>query len=605
MLLRLPFTLIANLWRLVAFLVSRTFHALLTPLHKKRGPLYVELEIASAYALGAERSLSTRWLGQQPTFLQLREEIKRLRDDPRVQGVILDIPAIHMGAAQAADLRDQLDSLRADTRRVIAYSSSATTRELLLLSAADHIVLPPPGRLYTFGMRIEEVFAAPLLRRLGVAPQFIHIGAFKTATHRLHKDAMTSPQRHMMRSLQQGFSALLQERLTSRRPVDAATVERALNEAPLDARQAAARGFIDATVERQDILDWLAITHLGATLPQGERTTSPHEQVKLRTMDAKRALRSQPRKLGWRPLLSRPRHVAVLDLTGTIAAAGGLGKMAPALPGQGLAIRAEEVLPALHDLADDPRCVGLLLHINSPGGSALASDLIWSAIDRLGKPVVAYCSDVAASGGYYIACAADRIICRPETITGSIGVITGKITLADALEPLGIRVEALEQTRSSRFMSMFTPLPPDVLAQLQADSRSFYRRFLERVGIARRIHPERLHRYARGRVYLGDEALARGLVDALGGLEQAIQTIYELCETTEQRAPLRFIEHRHRSLRDVAGIPSFLARLATPQPTRGQTALRALDALDELAWLANILERERMIAMMPLRIVLD
>jgi protease IV len=600
MILRLPFTLLGNLWRLIAFLFARSFSVLLWPLRRKRPRLYAELGLASAYALGAEDSLSTRWFGAGPSFLQLRQDIKRLRQDPRLTGVVLDVSGCAMGAAQAADLRDQLDSLRDAGKHLVAHADGVSTRELLLMSAADHITLSAPARLYTLGLRIEEIFAAPLLRRLGVSPQFIHIGAFKTATHRMHKDAMTPPQRLMMTGLQQGFTDLIQRRLTQRRDLPLDTIQQAFVQAPLEARTGAAMGLIDATVAREDLADWIALKRHDAKppTPTGDED-SPAAQASVKLRGADQILASQPRQLGWRPLLRRRRYIGVLDLTGAIASSpGGIGRLAPGLPGQGPSIRPDEVIPALHRLRDDAACVGMIIHINSPGGSALASDLIWSALDRIGKPSVAYCSDVAASGGYYIACAADRIICRPETITGSIGVITGKVALGDALEPLGIRVEAIEQTPSSRFNSMFAPLPPEVLAQLQADARGFYRRFLERVGIARRIHPERLHRYARGRVYLGDEALARELVDDLGGMESAIATIYDLCKTDEAHAPLRFIEHRHRSLRDMAGIPSFLT---SHIPQRGQTALRALDALDELAWVAGLLERERVLAMMPLR----
>jgi len=273
-----------------------------------------------------------------------------------------------------------------------------------------------------------------------------------------------------------------------------------------------------------------------------------------------------------------------MDLSGMIVMGG------TELPGQSAAsVDPAEVVPKLNALRLNRRVRAVVLHINSPGGSALASEILWAAIERLRrvKPVIAYCSDVAASGGYYMAVACDKIICQPETVTGSIGVIAGKIALPGVFEKLHLNVEHREHDPVSRFQSLASPLPPRALANLQYDARAFYRMFLRRVGHARQIPRRRLHRYARGRVYTGLDALERGLVDELGGFERAFQLACQMAELSPERSKLRFAAHRRVSL------PSLLRRQLRAE-------LPALSTLDTLRNATHLLRHEQLLALCPL-----
>jgi len=265
-------------------------------------------------------------------------------------------------------------------------------------------------------------------------------------------------------------------------------------------------------------------------------------------------------------------------------------------PGASVVIDPDEVIPVLRKIRDDRRVSGLLLHINSGGGSAVASDMIWKAIEdvRARKPVVAYCSDVVGSGGYYLAVGADRIVCRPETIVGSIGVITGKFSGGDAARRHGVTTEAVYDEQSAAFTSMFEPLGERVLQNVQRDTRWFYRRFLQRVGQARDIPKRRLHRYARGRVYLGDEGLHRGLVDATSGLGGALHALADLCDVDLDGAEVKFVPHRKQSLGDL-----FRGSLVSTG------AVSFLDRVIEPVQLAALLRRDPVLALSPFRIRFD
>ena len=636
--LRLPFRLLTNLWRLIAAAWGLLVAALISRSRRKQ-PTFVSLDLEPSYRVAAAPAKGLQRLFQEPklTLLELREAMAYLKEDRDIAGALIRLKGASMGFARTQDLIAMLDDLRASGKRVIIHADSLTQRELLIMSAAGDRVLTPAGRVYLFGLRFEELFALDLLERLGIRGQFVHIGDFKTATHRFHKNRMTAPQRLMMSSLQRGLIRQFEARYTLRLGLEQEQVERALDLAPLDVDEARALDLITDHAFGEHLEEWLKATLRRelfeeappATIAALQRHSAPRalsapldqlydgspleptnkEDKKLERERQKKAPRA-PRVFSldhylatrrtpyrWKPLLKRPSYLALLDLSGAIV----LGGEGPTPVGSGASVKADEVIPKLLALKRDRRCKGVLLHVNSPGGSALASDLMWHEIQalRAEKPVVCYCSDVAASGGYYLACAADEIICQPGTITGSIGVITGKVALGGALERIDVHVDVIEQHPNSRFLSPFAPLPQPVMDNLVRDARGFYARFLDRVGQARSIPRRRLHRYARGRVYLGDEALDRGLVDGLGGFEQAIATLHELSHSTPQSAPLKFISHREQNLRDLAR--GSLLSMAREAPAAQTLAALCGDAL-EPARLAAWFHHEPTLALMPWRL---
>ncbi|MBA2662147.1 MAG: signal peptide peptidase SppA [Bradymonadaceae bacterium] len=561
--LRAPFVLLYNLFKLLRYLWAAFWNGLGHWLSRKKRK-YVAIKLERDYAFGPGRGLAALFQ-TQPTFLEFRQDIKRLAGDPKIEGVVITIETVSMGPARAEEFRGLIGELVAAGKRVVVHFQMMTLRDYALATAADEILVTPAGRLYIFGLRFEQYFAADLLERLGVAAQFVHIGPFKTASHRFIHNAMTDPQRLMMQNLFDGLTGLYERQIAGGRGLDVTDVRAAFSHMPLDVRDAMRLKLVDGEAFRTNVSRWLAQGPAANSLPG-----PPDKEIRL--YQAHNYLNSNPTPFKWTPLFRTARRFAVMDLTGMIV----MPDMN--LPGSsGASINPSEVLPRLRALKKDRSVAGVVLHINSPGGSALASDLLWHAIQdlRTVKPVIAYCSDLAASGGYYLAVAADKIVCRPQTVTGSIGVIAGKMSFPGALEKVGINVESIYDDEATSFTSLTHPLSDRVLQNLQHDARSFYRRFLQRVGEARGLSKRRLHRYARGRVYTGEDAYRRGLVDVLGGFDEAIALLATLAKLDAKTTEVEFVAHRRQTIKSAVRKSFILAELEFAQPLLGELAQAA------------------------------
>jgi protease-4 len=530
--IRLVLVLIRNSVHLLSYLLQWPFFALGRAL--QRGPIWVTVPLKEAFPIAGAGGLS-RWFQDTPTFLQMRQNFKTLAEAGHVEGVILELDHWAMGPAQQVEVIEWIENLKAGQKRVVIHADQLSTSDFAMAAHANDILIPPSGRLYTFKPRAELLFAHRVLRRFGVQPQFIHIGAFKTAMHRFIRASSTTAQRNMTVGLVEGLSRHILSRVQKQRKMTPEAAQRLFEDAPIAAGRANAVGLVDAQVFRDDV---------AAYLRQGRDFSQSAEVSDVRQpLDFDAFLSSQLR-LKWLPF-RRPKTLALVDLSGMIVTPD------VSLPTSGAVIDSGVVVPILRSLADNPRVGGVILHIDSPGGSALASDLIWRAVQdvRRQKPVVAWCSNVVASGGYYIAVAANEIVCRPETIIGSIGVITGKLSLGEAAEHNGVDVESTGDDTNA-MMSMFAPLSGRGLENLKADTRAFYARFLQRVGQARKIEPRRLHRYARGRVYLGDQAIERNLADHLGGFETSLDRVCSLAGLDKNKVKIVTYSHRKTSLKD-------------------------------------------------------
>jgi protease-4 len=610
--LRAPIILLINFFSLLGHLWS-SFWFKLGYFFRRKKKLYVRLDLESSYPFGPREGLA-RYFQHKPSFLELRDSLERLRDDKTVAGVLLVTESSAMGHGRVTELRRLLDGLRESGKHVVAHAQMPMSGDYMTLTSADEILLSPAGRLYSFGPRFEQYFLHEALEKLGVVPQFIHIGEFKTASHRFIHEQMPQAQRLMMESLYKCLKALLIERISRRRAIEPTAADQLFEQAPLDCRQARRAGFIDGEVFREALDDWLEgrdeVTPIGMQFPaEPESSESKNSKTSKKTKNARETLLlraddyldSLPKPYRWRPLFRRPKSFAVLDLSGMIV----MPNMN--VPGQGsVVIDPHEVVPALKKIRDNPAYAGAILHINSPGGSALASDIIWHAIEQLRrvKPVVAQCSDVVGSGGYYLAVACDEIICERATLTGSIGVITGKMSAPGIPGKIGVNFESIYEHDADNFSSLTHPLSPEMMERMDQDARGFYRRFLQRVGQSRQLPRRRLHRYARGRVYLGDAAQKRGLVDHIGGIDLAVERLAGYCEIDKDKAKLSYISHRKESLK------SALRGSLFSTPSLG-------DAIgDSIApyagdWLANfaepaliaaLLKQDPILALMPWRI---
>jgi protease-4 len=617
--LRFPIVLVRNLFSLIAYLWS-TFWFKVGYFFRRKKKLYIAADLESDYAFGPPAGLA-HYFQEEPSLLEIRRTLRQIETLDEVDGFVYATNGLAMGSGRTEMLTQMLDRLRGADKRVVAHMRMPTTNEYLLGTAAEEILLTPAGRLYTFGPRFDQFFGAEALDKVGVEPQIVHIGSFKTASHRMIHRSMTPPQEAMMESLHESLGGAMRRRIAGRRDLDEQEAGALFRNAPSDAKGARRAGLIDRELFRGRLETWLArgdetvptpapaFRHgpageqaelpappeppadREASIEQGLPADAPPqvdgEEDDVMVVSLEDAAGVIPPELNWRPLLSPASRFAVMDLSGMIV-----------MPDMGLpaggsrVIDPEEVLPALKRIREDRTVAGLLLHINSPGGSALASDIIWEAIQRVRQhiPVVAYCSDVVGSGGYYLAVGADRIVCQSMTIAGSIGVVTGKMSAPDLPGKFGINVESIFDDEADLFTSLVHPLGDEMMDRLNDDAREFYRRFLQRVGQNRQLRRRRLHRYARGRVYMGEEAERRALVDQIGTFDDAIDALAELSGADREATKVDFVPHHEQGLRDMVGL---------------QASVSAESLVPEQLWepylAAKMLEREHTLALMPWR----
>ncbi len=618
--LRAPFVLIWNLlkflWYLLKVALFRFGHFL-----TRKQTKWVRLRLPRRLPFGPPAGLAA-FFHDKPSYVDLRAQVKTLAEDPYIEGVVITADQMLLGPARTSDLRALLEELRRSGKGIVVHLHSVHNTEYDLATGADDVLMTPGGRFYMFGHRFEQFFAGPLLERLGVAPQFIHIGPYKTAAHRFARGDSTYAMDRMMEQLVDRLSDLREERIRQARNLSEDELTRDFERMPLEDRQALASGLIDGRIHRRFLSRWIAektdFVDSPAPSDKGERADeerpvplespaalpdgpddAPPAQSSLRSKsDDKKSDDHRPQvrlkegrryadaipRFRWTPLIRSPRTVAAVDLTGMIV----MPDME--LPGASpTTVDPSEVLPLLRRLTTDRTVGAVVLHINSPGGSALASEMLWDGIRRLRyeKPTIAYCSNIAASGGYYMACAADRIVCQPETLTGSIGVVAGKFSFPGVFERFDIGTTSYHRHESSAFQSVSQPLSQEAMENLRRDARSFYRQFLRRVGDARQLPRRRLHRYARGRVYIGTDAHRRALVDHLGGFDDAVTIARTIAEPTLPPST-KVSFHSHRTV----GLATILKQ---------STAATApfSDLLGNARFLYRLVEADPLLALMP------
>ncbi|AKT37359.1 signal peptide peptidase SppA [Chondromyces crocatus] len=442
---------------------------------------------------------------------RVRELCQLMEKDARVSGLLLEIHAVHCGAAALASLRDVLRQLRAAGKDVVAYLPRGADNQALLLAASARMVILGPGtQVAALGYAAEGVYLRRALEQLGVEPEVIARGEYKSAGEMLVRDEMSDAQREQSGALLDARYSDLVSAIAEGRKVDRATAARWIDEGPHGAAQAVGLGIVDA-VAYEDELERV----LGA----------PPRVPAARYERARRALR-------FRPLLPRP-VLGVIEVHGAIVHRAPLTEVAspvrPGLvPGVSIPLASEERLVAsLRAARQNPRIRGVVLHIDSPGGSALASDRIHHEVTRLAevKPVVAYMSNVAASGGYYIAAGAQVIVAQPQSVTGSIGVVSARIALGPLLARLGVSIDVMKRGARADMLTASRKLDDEERAVLAREMESIYQTFLEVVARGRRKTVAEIEPLAGGRVYSGVEAHARGLVDKLGGFDVALRAL--------------------------------------------------------------------------------
>lgn len=450
---------------------------------------------------------------QPQSFTGMLTQLRKAKVDERISAVFLDISFPGIGWGRADELRDAIAEFRTSGKPVYAYMEIGSNREYYIASAADKIFLPPSGDLFIHGFAAEAMFFKGSLDKLGIEADVIQIGPkYKNAPDQYTKKEMGEGQREVINAVLDEYFGRFANAIASSRKKSVEDVKALVDDAPYNARQAKELGLIDGALYREQVYDEL------------KKQLGYGEQEKLRTLRSGQYKEIPSDSLG----LNNGEKVAVIFASGAI----NVGRSNDGPFGDTM-VGSDTIVQAVNDAAADNAIKAIVLRIDSPGGSALASDLMWFALEnaKAKKPVVVSMGDVAASGGYYIATNANKIVAQPSTITGSIGVFMGKPVVKGLYDWLGITNEYVMRGKNSGIFRETVKWTPEERSKMEAQTNSIYfDNFIPKVAAGRNMSPERANELGQGRVWTGTQAKGNGLIDEFGGLERAIQIAKELAQ---------------------------------------------------------------------------
>jgi len=512
------------------------------------------------------------------------DALSKARRDSRVQAVLLlpsalDLP--YWGKVQ--EMRDAVVEFKKSGKRIVAFLEYGGDREYYLASAADRVFLLPTSPLDLTGVASYEIFLRGTLDKLGMYPDYLHIGDYKTAPNQLTEKGFTPAHREMAESLNRDMYEQLVADIAAARNKTEAEVRELFDRGPFVATDALESGLVDELAYADELDD--KVPELAGTSASRRIEGIDYQRIR-------------PESLGIRPRT----RIAVLYAVGTIVS----GKSGYD-PVNGSVIGSDTFVEQVRKIRDDRSIKAVVLRIDSPGGSSVASDVIWRELTNLrtddpSRPIIASMSDLAASGGYYIAVASEAIVAQPATLTGSIGIYTGKMAMGGALEKIGVTGAAVSMGANAEIYSPFVPFSPGQRARLQAFLDDFYQNFVDKVAESRHASPEQIREVAQGRVWTGRQALQHGLVDKLGGLDVAVALAKERARIPEDQDVQLVVYPERRSFFDAlsqqfgsggaeAGVLSMIA---------GSAEGRALAALSAPS---RLFRRGEPLALMPFTFV--
>jgi protease-4 len=496
---------------------------------RRREMEYVVLHVGGSFP---ERTLQPRrrfplsllpWPAPPLSVEAFAHTLDRMAGDPRIQGVVLILSGLAAGPATLHSLRQAVIRFRRSGKRAVAYVHDLSMWRYYLASACDEVLAPESAHFRAAGLWSEAIFLKDTLALVGLQADFEAIAEYKTSPDTLRRAAMTEPHREMLESLLDSIYAHVVGAIAEGRGLAPDRVQELLDAVPLTADEACEAQLLDAVCYEDELSLHLGVQDSPATLLTWEQ--------------AQRRL-TQP--LRW-----HSRHaVGVISLEGVIVPGPSRQPPLPLplpLPVSPTQAGSDTVIQQLRAAAQDKHLASVVLHVDSPGGSALASDLIWREVAQLSriKPVVVYMGNQAASGGYYVSAAARAIFAQPTTLTGSIGIWGGKVVTQGLFEKLHTGREVVSRGKAAGLYADTAPFSDKERAKIQVDIGRGYARFKTRVAQGREKTDEEVEAIARGRVWTGEQAQAHGLVDELGDLRAAADRAREMADLSPRRyAPL-------------------------------------------------------------------
>lgn len=426
--------------------------------------------------------------------------LQRACRDPDIRGVLFRVSGAPGGRAAIHDLRTQIGALRAADKVTIAFLEHADNGAMWVAAAAEHVFVVPTGEIGLVGLGGELQFFGKTLERLGVQPEVLAAGAYKAAGEMFARSFASPANLEATEELLADLADQMLADIGEDRGLTRAQLDAILAIAPVGAEEAVGLGLVDRLFYEDQLESWLEET-FGEDLPQ----------VDLMEWAARAGRQEQIERLG-----RDDKKIAVLHLDGPIVMEDSRGRVA---------IRAKTVVPMLDALREDDDVGAVVLHVSSPGGGVLPSDLIWRAVDRLRaeKPVVASYEDVSASGGVYITSPATEVLARPGTVTGSVGVVMMKMAVGEGLRRLGVVTQPVQTAPNANLYSGASRFTSAQRARVEEQLDRWYDGFVSRVAEGRKQPKDVLEPHCRGRIWTGRSAVEKGLVDGIGTLSDAIE----------------------------------------------------------------------------------
>ncbi len=468
-------------------------------------PKWMVIELSGALPIREKKRKLSDFppdFGPKPLSLErLEETLTRLSEADFLEGILFRFEALQLDLVSATVVREQMARLQHAGKKVKIIASQLGMASYYLASVADELIMPESAEFQILGFALEQSFLKDALGRFGIAAEKVAIKEYKSAGDNLVRSHMSEGDREQLGALLEGFETSLYSAIAQSRKVDVKTVKTWIDSGISSAEDAKAKGLIDRVAYEDEV-----ISEAYVILDEG-----------------KRFLKSRRRSL-------KAGRVAVIALEGAIMTGKSRRTPIPLPLIGGTFAGSESLIAAFRAAEEDDTTKAIVFYVNSGGGSALASDLIWREVKRINpnKPVVAVMGQYAASGGYYVLTHANHVIAAPTTLTGSIGVVATQLVTEEFNGKYGIHVDVIQKGRYARINSSAKFLDPDEKLYLERSIAEVYDRFISRVAEGRGLTKERVNELGRGRIWTGQAAFEHKLVDDLGDIFTGIAKAKEL-----------------------------------------------------------------------------
>ncbi|XP_031105694.1 serine protease SPPA, chloroplastic [Ipomoea triloba] len=448
---------------------------------------------------------------------QICENFIKAAYDPRISGVYLHIEPLSCGWGKVEEIRRHILDFRKSGKFIVGYAPACGEKEYYIGCACEELYAPPSAYFALYGLTVQASFLGGVLEKIGIEPLVQRIGKYKSAGDQLSRKNISEENREMLTALLDNIYGNWLDKVSLTKGKKRDDIENFINEGVYQVERLKEDGWITDIKYDDEVMSMLK-----------ERLGTPKDK-KLPTVDYRKYSRVRRWTLG---LAGYRDQIAVIRASGSISRVRGPFSVSSS------GIIAEQFIEKIRSARESKRYKAVVLRIDSPGGDALASDLMWREIRLLAesKPVIASMADVAASGGYYMSMGAQAIVAENLTLTGSIGVVTGKFNLGNLYEKIGFNKELISRGRFAELTAADQrSFRPDEAELFEKSAQNAYKQFRDKAAFSRSMSVDKMEEVAQGRVWTGNDAASRGLVDAIGGISRAVAIAKQKANIPQER----------------------------------------------------------------------